>query len=50
MSNSSGSINVSSFSSYLLNVLALAGICVALLAAFFFQLVLGEIPCPLCML
>lgn len=50
MSNSSGSISVSLFPSYLLNVLALAGICVALLAAFFFQLVLGEIPCPLCML
>ncbi len=36
--------------SFFLNTLALAGICTALLAAFFFQLVLGEIPCPLCML
>ena len=50
MSNSSGSINVARFHHIFLNVLALAGICVALLAAFFFQLVLGEIPCPLCML
>ena len=36
--------------SFFLNALALAGICIALLAAFFFQLGLGEIPCPLCML
>ena len=36
--------------SFFLNALALAGICTTLLAAFFFQLVLGEIPCPLCML
>ncbi len=50
MSNGSGSIRASSFPSYILNMLALAGICFALLAAFFFQLVLGEIPCPLCML
>lgn len=50
MSNGLGSIKVSAFPSYILNLLALAGICVALLAAFFFQLVLGEIPCPLCML
>ena len=36
--------------SFLLNAIALAGICVSLLAAFYFQLALGEIPCPLCML
>lgn len=33
-----------------LNLLALAGICVSLLMAYYFQLVLNEIPCPLCML
>jgi len=36
--------------SFFLNAFALAGICTALLAAFFFQLVRAEIPCPLCML
>jgi disulfide bond formation protein DsbB len=36
--------------SYGLNLLALVGICIALLMAFYFQLVLGEIPCPLCQL
>lgn len=41
---------ISAYPSYVLNMLALAGICVSLIAAFFFQLVLGEIPCPLCML
>lgn len=50
MAIGSGSMRVSSFPSYILNILALAGICVTLLAAFFFQLVMGEIPCPLCML
>jgi len=41
---------ISAYPSYVLNMLALAGICVSLLVAFFFQLALGEIPCPLCML
>lgn len=41
---------ISAYPSYILNMLALAGICFALMTAFFFQLVLGEIPCPLCML
>lgn len=50
MSNGSGLVRANSFPSYILNMLALAGICVTLLAAFFFQLVMGEIPCPLCML
>ncbi|AWB32537.1 disulfide bond formation protein B [Orrella marina] len=36
--------------SYWFNSLALAGICTALLGGFYFQLALGEIPCPLCML
>lgn len=33
-----------------LNLMALAGICVSLLAAFYFQVALGEVPCPLCQL
>lgn len=36
--------------SFWFNLLALVGICTALLGGFYFQLVSGEIPCPLCML
>lgn len=36
--------------SVLLNAGGLAGICLSLLIAFYYQLALGEIPCPLCML
>jgi disulfide bond formation protein DsbB len=43
-------ITVAAYPSHLLNALALAGICVSLLMAFYFQLALGEIPCPLCMI
>lgn len=43
-------VSISGYPSHILNSLALAGICVSLLVAFFYQLVLGEIPCPLCML
>src|SRR5690625_3162076 len=35
---------------YSLNLLALAGICAVLILAFGFQLVGGELPCPLCLL
>lgn len=38
------------FRSYVLNLLGMLAVCVSLLIAFFYQLVLGEIPCPLCML
>ena len=34
----------------LLNTLGLAGVSAVLLVAFFYQLVLGELPCPLCLL
>jgi disulfide bond formation protein DsbB len=34
----------------LLNILGLAGVSLVLLVAFFYQLVLGELPCPLCLL
>lgn len=44
---SAGGQNSLSFS---LNLLALLGICLSLLAAFYFQIALGEIPCPLCQL
>ena len=33
-----------------LNALALLGICAVLLAAFYWQLARGELPCPLCLL
>ena len=33
-----------------LNRAGLAGICLSLLIAFYYQLALGEIPCPLCMM
>lgn len=33
-----------------LDILALFGICVALAVAFYYQLALGELPCPLCLL
>jgi disulfide bond formation protein DsbB len=33
-----------------LNVLALYAIAAVLLAAFYFQFALGELPCPLCLL
>ena len=33
-----------------LNILGLAGVSLVLLVAFFYQLVLGELPCPLCLL
>ena len=33
-----------------LNTLGLAGVSAVLLVAFFYQLVLGELPCPLCLL
>jgi disulfide bond formation protein DsbB len=33
-----------------LNILGLAGVSLALCVAFFYQLVLGELPCPLCLL
>jgi disulfide bond formation protein DsbB len=36
--------------SYFLNALGLLAVCLSLLVAFFYQLVLGEIPCPLCTL
>jgi disulfide bond formation protein DsbB len=34
----------------LLNTLGLAGVSAVLLVAFFYQLVFGELPCPLCLL
>jgi disulfide bond formation protein DsbB len=34
----------------ILNVLALIGICAVVLAAFYWQLFRGELPCPLCLL
>ena len=34
----------------LLNILGLLGISAILIVAFFYQLVLGELPCPLCLL
>jgi disulfide bond formation protein DsbB len=37
-----------SFLSYALNFMALAGICLSLIAAFYFQIAHKEIPCPLC--
>jgi disulfide bond formation protein DsbB len=43
-------ISVAGYPSLLLNSFAVAGVCVSLLVAFYFQLILGEIPCPLCML
>lgn len=43
-------IPISGYPSHLLNSLALAGICLSLSVAFYYQLVLGEIPCPLCMI
>jgi disulfide bond formation protein DsbB len=43
-------VSIGGYPSHILNSLALAGICVSLLVAFYFQLILGEIPCPLCML
>lgn len=49
MANSSH-VAISGYPSHILNSLALAGICVSLLVAFYFQLIVGEIPCPLCML
>lgn len=49
MANSSH-ISIGGYPSHVLNSLALAGICAALLVAFYYQLILGEIPCPLCML
>ncbi|UOD50733.1 disulfide bond formation protein B [Orrella daihaiensis] len=49
MANSSH-VTISGYPSHVLNSLALAGICVSLLVAFYYQLILGEIPCPLCML
>lgn len=50
MSMTPVAMRISAYPSYVLNMLALVGICITLLAAFFFQFVLGEIPCPLCML
>ena len=35
---------------YLLNLLALGGICASLAVAFFYQLAFGDLPCPLCQL
>lgn len=36
--------------SFWLNALALAGVCVSLLMAFYWQVVFNELPCPLCQL
>ena len=49
-SASSGQINTSSPLSYPLNLLALLAVCGSLVIAFAYQIVLNEIPCPLCQL
>lgn len=49
MANQS-TLSIGAYPSHVLNALALTGICVSLIVAFFFQIFLGEIPCPLCMM
>jgi disulfide bond formation protein DsbB len=43
-------MTIGAYPSHMLNALAVFGICISLLAAFYFQLIVGEIPCPLCMM
>ncbi len=43
-------LTIGAFPSHLLNALALSGICLSLIVALYFQIFLGEIPCPLCMM
>lgn len=35
---------------HLVNMVGLLGICVSLVIAFYYQLVMHELPCPLCLL
>ncbi|PRY96864.1 disulfide bond formation protein DsbB [Jezberella montanilacus] len=49
MTNSNQSIAVSGTTVFV-NLCGLLGMCVSLLVAFYYQLVLSELPCPLCLL
>ena len=49
MSNQN-TLAISAYPSHVLNALALFGICISLIVAFYFQIFLGELPCPLCMM
>ena len=50
MSLSTSSTAAKSDLPQLLDTLGLAGICLTLIVAFYYQLYLAELPCPLCLL